>query len=357
MRNQRASRLFAPRRRRHYGCLTLLLLFVSAAALVLSLNALSNRFVRLQTRRVTVLQLPKELEGFNILHLSDLNAANMGKGQENLANALGKESYQAVALTGDMVGKGGNVQPLLDLLAILPEGVPVFFIAGDSDPEPLVTKAHGDSEVKAPYIRRIEEAGAIYLEVPHRLESEGKDIWFIPGDLLMYDLPNARFALNEQVETLKAAENPYDPETGAQLRAANHRLSVFATAIELFSQIKPEDIVVALMHHPPGIDFLGELAALGEESGIPQPSLFLAGQFNNGQIRLPGIGPLFIPMQADGRGGFFPGDEGFSGLSIIKGFPVYVSPGLGVSSYYPLPLRLFNRPGATLVQLTQQMTR
>lgn len=357
MRSQRASRLFAPRRRRHYGCLTFILLFLSGIVLVLSLNGLSNRYVRLQTRRVTVLRLPNELEGFSILHLSDLNAASLGKGQENLQNALGKESYQAVVLTGDMVGKSGNVEPLLDVLAILPDSVPVFFITGDSDPEPLVTKAHGDSEVKAAYIRRIEEAGAMYLEVPYKLEAEGKAIWFIPGDLLKYDLTNARFALNEQVESLKADENPYDPETGAQLRAAAHRLGVFTASIELFSQIKPEDVIVALMHHPPGADFLGELSALGEESSLPQPSLFLAGQYNNGQVRLPGLGPLYIPRQADGRGGFLPGDEGFSGLSITKGFPVYISPGLGVSGYFPYPLRLFNRPGATLVQLTQQMTR
>ncbi len=52
-----------------------------------------------------------------------------------------------------------------------------------------------------------------------------------------------------------------------------------------------------------------------------------------------------------------PGDEGFTGLSIRQGYPVYISPGLGVSSYYPLPLRLFNRPVATLVQLTARMTR
>jgi predicted MPP superfamily phosphohydrolase len=357
MGNQRASGLFAPRRRRHYGRLSLALLLLSAAALVLSLNGLSNRFVRLQTRRVTILQLPKELEGFNILHLSDLNAANLGKDQENLRKALGKESYQAVVLTGDMMGKSGNTQPLLDILGFLPDEVPVFFIAGDSDPEPLVTKAHGDSEVKAPYIREIEAAGAMYLEVPYKLEVEGKSIWFLPGELLMYDLPNAQFALNEQVKALQAAENPYDPETGAQLRSAAYRLSVFTSAIELLTQIQPEDVVVAIMHHPPSVDFLNELSASGQDNGVPQPSLFLAGQYNNGQIRLPGLGPLFIPLQADGRGGFLPGDEGFSGLSITKGFPVYISPGLGVSGYYPLPLRLFNRPGATLVQLTQQMTR
>ena len=66
---------------------------------------------------------------------------------------------------------------------------------------------------------------------------------------------------------------------------------------------------------------------------------------------------MHIPVQPDGKGGFFPGDEGFTGLSIVKGYAVYISPGLGVSSYYPLPLRLFNRPAATLVRLTAQMTR
>ena len=115
---------------------------------------------------------------------------------------------------------------------------------------------------------------------------------------------------------------------------------------------------LALMHkHGLLCAVFPDLAAQEGEGAPVKPGLFLCGQFNNGQIRLPGLGPVYIPRQADGSGGFFPGDEGFSGLSITQGIPVYVSPGLGVSGYYPVRLRLFNRPALTLIELTRAMTR
>lgn len=357
MSQRRSTRLFSPRRKKHYGCLTVLALLVAALVLVLSLNALSNRFVRLVDRSITILNLPRELEGFTILHLSDLNAARLGEKQENLREALGKEAYQAVALTGDMVGPSGNIQPLLDVKALFPAGVPVFFITGDADPNPLLAQPHGDGEVKAAYIRALEEGGLTYLESPVRMEYEGRAIWFAPGDAFMLDLDNAAFALREQLKALDTTVNPLDAITGAQRRHAAHRLDIIEKTMEAKALIKPDDIVISLTHQPPDSEQLTQLSLLAREEGQPSPSLFLAGQFNNGQVRLPGLGSLYIRKQPDGRGGFLPGDEGFTGLSITKGFPVYISPGLGVSTYYPLPLRLFNRPAATLIHLTARMTR
>ena len=353
----RSSRLFSPRRKRRTGCLTVALLLLAVIALVLSLNGLSNRYVRLETRGITVLNLPKELEGYTILHLSDLNAAGLGSAQDNLRAALDKEAYQAVVLSGDMVGRSGRVEPLLEALALLRPNTPVFLVAGDSDPMALLQGAHGDGEVKAAWVRRAEEQGAIFLEAPYRVEYEGKAVWFCPGETFLLDLPNAIFALKELINGLEASADPYEPETAARLRFAKHRLEVMETSLGSLSLMKPGDAIVAVTHHPPDDEQLGELAHQAKEGDLPSPSLFLAGQYNNGQLRLPGLGPVYIPRQSDGRGGFFPGDEGFTGLSIRQGYPVYISPGLGASAYYPLPLRLFNRPVATLVQLTARMTR
>lgn len=357
MGRRRSNSLFMPARKRRGGCLLILLLLIAAFIILLSLNALSNRYVRLEERPITVLNLPKKLEGFKILHLSDLNGATLGQGHENLKKALGKERYQAVVLTGDMVGKGGRVKPLLDLLALFPKDVPVFLLPGDSDPAPLIEDPHGTGEVKADYILQAEQMGTIFLEAPYKLEAGNQTIWFCPGETFTLDLKNAVFALEELIKSLSAQDNPYEAQTGAQLRYAKHRLSVMQASLEAFSQMKTTDVIVALNHHPPDYGQLSELSVRSQEQNLPSPSLFLAGQFNNGQVRLPGLGPVYIPGQADGRGGWFPGDEGFTGLSIVKGYPVYISPGLGISSYYLLPLRLFNRPAATLIQLTSKMTR
>ena len=357
MGKRRSNSLFTPARKRRGGCFLILLLFVAALTILLSLNALSNRYVRLEERAVTVLNLSKKLEGFKILHLSDLNGATLGQEHENLKKTLGKESYQAVVLTGDMVGKSGRIKPLLDLLALFPKDIPVFLVPGDSDPKPLLDDPHGTGEVKADYILQAEQMGAIFLETPYKMEYNEQSIWFCPGEIFTLDLDNGVFALEELIKTLNSQENPYEAQTGAQLRFAEHRLSVMKASLEAIAQMKTTDMIVALIHHPPDYEQLSELSMRSQEQNLPSPSLFLAGQFNNGQMRLPGMGPIYIPKQADGKGGWFPGDAGFTGLSIVKGYPVYISPGLGISSYYLLPLRLFNRPAATLVRLTSQMTR
>ncbi len=354
---RRSKGLFQPARRRRGGCLLVFVLLIAAITIVLSLNTLSNRYVKLEQRSVTVLNLPKSLEGFRILHLSDLNCAMLGQDHENLKNALGKESYSAVVMTGDMVGKGGKTEPLLDILALIPKDTPIFLIAGDSDPDALLPDPHGTGEVKADYILQAEQAGAIYLEAPYKLEYNGQVIWFAPGETFTLDLDNAVFALKELIRTLSSQENPYEAQTGAQLRFAEHRLKNMEASVTALKEMKRTDVIIAVMHHPPDYEQITELSAKSQEMNLPSPSLFLAGQFNAGQIRLPGLGPVYIPVQPDGKGGFFPGDEGFTGLSIVKGYAVYISPGLGVSAYYPLPLRLFNRPAATLVRLTAQMTR
>lgn len=357
MSQRSSSRLFKARRKRGAGCLVLLALLAAAITLVLALNGFSNRFVHLEKRSVTVLNLPRKLEGFTILHLSDLHAASLGHKQGNLRTALGKEAYQAVALSGDMVGRSGKVGPLLDLIDQLNPGIPVFLVAGDSDPDALLSTPHGEGSVKADWVQQAEAKGAIFLETPYLLESDGQRIWFVPGELMMLDLKNAVFALKELVTTLSAADNPYEPATGAQLRHAQHRLDVMEQSLAAFTQVKDGDMMVALLHHPPDNQQLSELLVRSRAGEAPSPSLFLAGQFNNGQVRLPGLGPVYIPVQADGRGGYLPGDEGFTGLFLNKSFPVHISPGLGISGYYPLPLRLFNRPAATLIRLTAKMTR
>jgi predicted MPP superfamily phosphohydrolase len=92
-----------------------------------------------------------------------------------------------------------------------------------------------------------------------------------------------------------------------------------------------------------------------ESTGALLPQVYLSGQLNGGQARLPGLGPIYLPPQEGRTGGWLPGEEGISGLSVYKGQAVYISPGLGVSSYYPIPIRLFNRPTATLIQLTRRL--
>ena len=80
--------------------------------------------------------------------------------------------------------------------------------------------------------------------------------------------------------------------------------------------------------------------------------LILAGHYNGGQWRLPGIGAVYVPEL-----GWFPADDEIRGLSFPAGIPQYISPGLGSDPHYPYqPGRLFNSPTLTLITLTRRAT-
>lgn len=69
--------------------------------------------------------------------------------------------------------------------------------------------------------------------------------------------------------------------------------------------------------------------------------LILSGHAHGGQVRIPGIGPLFAPNE-----GIFP--KHAQGIHRINGSCLVVSRGLGPSR---VPLRIFNRPELVVVDL------
>ena len=80
-RRRRNVYIFAPKRKTHpFRNLTLWLLTLMflACIAVFILNLASNNQVEYLTQRVTVENLPGDLESFSILHLSDLHAAQLG---------------------------------------------------------------------------------------------------------------------------------------------------------------------------------------------------------------------------------------------------------------------------------------
>ncbi|NLZ88665.1 MAG: metallophosphoesterase [Clostridiales bacterium] len=359
MGRRRGQQLFTPVKKRHTGLwVSLALVFFVVAAIFLLNNALNAR-PALLSQRVSVPGIDKRLENFTILHISDLHGARFGREQENLARLIAREDYQAVCLTGDLVGKGGDMQPFLELVRLFQGKAPVYFIAGDDDPEPILTTPHGGIEVKAPYVRAAESLGAVYVDVPVRQEVQGLSVWFCPEVLFGVDIDQAMFSAAENRDAILNSDNPYSPESGALLRAAEYRLEAIALAKQAQTDMKADDLCVLLTHAPPGRDDVQRMKAEreGAQHGRYYPgrlALILAGHINNGQFRLPWLGAVYLPRLIDQEAGFRPGAKA-SGLFSVLGVPVYISPGLGVSGAYALPLRMFNRPAVTRVTLTAQI--
>ncbi|MHC1786651.1 MAG: metallophosphoesterase [Christensenellales bacterium] len=361
MRSRRKRLLFSPRRKRRPGCLMAFLLVFLVLGVTLSLNGLNNATVGLLRETVTVPALHKGLEGFSILHLSDLHAADLGHQQERIRRLLRTENYRAVCLTGDMVGPSGKVQPLLDLLDIFPDDLPVFLIAGDNDPAPLPLLAHGSAQVKADYILQAEAHGAVYLDSPQSIQVGDAAVWFSPAGLYTTDLDAASFALTQRKAELETGGQADTPDGGAALRAVDYQLDVLRMTSEASLRMKAGDAFVLLSHLPLDAQQIDQL----HEGEGPQRRavnfpgtvcLVLAGHWNDGQWRLPLLGPLWVPGSMRGLDGWLPGNRALSGLAVVHGVSEYVSPGLGASGAYPWqPFRLFNQPRMTLLRLSSTL--
>ncbi len=96
-----------------------------------------------------------------------------------------------------------------------------------------------------------------------------------------------------------------------------------------FDQVDTDDPVLALWHEP---QFANQVA---ERGAIAQ----LSGHSHGGQVKLPGIKPVWLPKH---------GRKYSTGLNDALGMPVYTSRGSGV---YRPPIRLNCPPEVTLITL------
>ena len=147
VRREKNRYVFAPDRRRFrrpHRFLRALLILIPLLALTFTITNLAvSRRVKLEQIRLTVLNLPLELEEYSILHISDLHGARYGENQKAIKTSLGTTRYSCVVMTGDMLGEDGDVGPLLELIALMPSDTPKYLIPGDMDGLFIDSEAHG----------------------------------------------------------------------------------------------------------------------------------------------------------------------------------------------------------------------
>jgi len=131
----------------------IIFLFILGIALY---TLLDNSRIVIRTQRISIARLPTALEGFTILHISDLSGKEFGAHQNSLQKRIQNTRYHAVCITGDMVGKNGNAYPFWDLISALDPTKPIFFIPGDADPPP-------NPDDPTNYVSEAQIRGAHYL--------------------------------------------------------------------------------------------------------------------------------------------------------------------------------------------------
>lgn len=331
-----------------FGCVLLACLLA-----VLITNFTLNNQVQLTPVRITVQNLPDDLENWSILHISDLHGQEIGSGQSAIRKALSGANYSSVVFTGDMLGSGGEVQPLLDVISLLATDKPKFLIPGDEDPSPYMSSAHDSLSVYAPWAQAVMDAGVTILDEPVSVLRGKSTIWFVPEYLYSLDLDGMTAVYQKQLDAL-ADFDMLTPDQSAQKRLAEHHLARLERIRLAMDSMKEKDIQVVLTHTPLTRSYVQTLLQWVDKTevfSLRNAAVVLAGHYAGGQWRLPWGGALYVPEY-----GWFPQDSLITGLDYVNGIPQYISPGLAASAYYPWqPFRLFNQPEIGFVTLTERM--
>ena len=315
------------------------------------MNFMVSRHVTLEHLRLRILNMPADLEGYSILHISDLHGENYGEKQKAAAAALGETRYSCVVMTGDMLGENGEIQPLLDLIALMPKETPKYYIPGDTDGSFTDAGAHGSLSVFRDWALELEAAGVTLLDRPV-MESRGKGrIWFVPEELYALDTEGMLTVYERQMSDLRERAASLTADDAARLRYLEYEMERLEALQEMKKEVLQTDIQIVLTHVPLTEEYVSDIVKWGEKEeafSLRYAGLILAGHYNGGQWRLPWGGAVYVPEL-----GWLPEDTLVTGLDYVGGIPQHISPGLGSDPHYTWqPGRLFNPPKLTRIVLS-----
>ncbi|PKM49008.1 MAG: phosphoesterase [Firmicutes bacterium HGW-Firmicutes-7] len=263
---------------------------------------LENNQIEVSNFTIDMRELPREYEGFRIIHLSDLHNKLFGHGQKNLVNIIENEKPNIIVITGDLIDRRRyNKANAILLIEKLVDIAPVYYVTGNHEWwSGKYETLRNDIESTGVHILSDEKTEIIY----------GKKVINIMG----IDDP------------AKYYEEYAKSDNG--IRIINEKIDM------LLADIKEEQVTILLAHRP-------ELFNLYKEKNI---NLVLCGHTHGGQVRLPFIGGLMAPSQ-----GLFPEFDG--GKYKNKEVTMIVNRGLGNSIF---PIRIFNKPQVGVIILSKK---
>ncbi|MEG0935751.1 MAG: metallophosphoesterase [Clostridia bacterium] len=345
--------------------LTFVIFLVSIFAILsVALMVLNNSSVSVEKQPVSVVGLPKDLEGYNILVVSDLHGRSFGTGQTALLRTINGLRYDLVVYAGDMVGNMGDPQPFYDLLDGITGKKPAYFIAGDSDPAPLmdaprdIAGATLSQMVLSDWVLGAQARGATYLSATAGVPVGATTLWLSPVGTLSVNIQRTLQEMKDQVEQLTEGTISGLEGDRASLPIADYRYHQMMKADEAVHQMSADQLHLAVSHYPPSQGYIEITQQLGQESEekytyLPTVDMVLAGHYCGGGWKLPFLGALYVPNDLLPRHGWFPQKAEVEGLRQLGATQVYTSPGLSVTDKIKLPnFRLFNPPTITVLTLT-----
>ena len=305
------------------------MIFAAASALPIAGGIATKAFVDYQNGSIVTTEhvvrsrhVPKEMDGFRIVQVSDLHDATFGYQNERLVEAVRVARPDLIAITGDLI-HDHTIENAMAFVRHATSIAPIVFSPGNHEP----------SSPRYPELReQLIEAGATLLE---------DDV--VTGQELGIGRPAGEGLISvPKVTVMGVADQLFSPwtERAEPWRLMSRKLDEILPLAERHEKSlshgaedgggRPFRILLA--HRP-------EHFASYAREGV---DLVLAGHAHGGQWRLPGLGGLYAPSQ-----GMFPKYD--AGTFMEGNTVMVVSRGLGNSGF---PIRLNNRPEVVVVTLS-----
>ena len=275
----------------HSFRIALAVLLMLAALFALLFADSANRLVTTDYT-VTSARLPADFDGFRIVQLSDLHAAEFGKDNARLVRAVAAAQPDLIVLTGDFIEAEDQIPVTLALARQLVPLAPVYFVSGNHDWASHAISALFDG---------LADAGVTCLRNEFVTLQRGAGSIVLAG----VDDPNG-----------------------------------------LADMLKPDEVAAAVQaEHPGAVSvLLGHRNYWVEEYPTLPVDVILCGHAHGGVVRLPGVGGLIGTDRT-----LFP--DYTAGMFASGQYQMIVSRGLGQIAQLP---RLLNNP--EIVCLTLRTT-
>lgn len=249
------------------------------------------RRLRVRSFRVGVADLPTAFAGLKVAHLTDFHVGMIGTHRATLRRAIRLAvdwEPDLVALTGDFVHRG-QWEPEAALFADLAAAAPCYGVLGNHD---LVSSPEAANRIAT------------------ALRAQGVDV-----------LRNEHRFLRVENGSRLVVVAVEDPSLG--------RDDISAAMTGLTAERDPNEPAILLGHAP----------EIGDRAPAGRFALVLTGHTHGGQLRFSPFKrrtPLELPMIAGGL------DSPYArGSHVVRGNPLYVNAGLGVSG---IPFRFLSPP-------------
>ncbi len=266
----------------------------------------------IEVKNYTILsnKIPKSIDGFKILQLSDLHSKEFGKNNKILLDLIISKKPDIILVTGDMLNStNDNGRVFTQLVKDLDKKFPTYYCAGNHERIASIKAEYEKAIWFEEYIKSLELMGVKYLNNEVVEIKKDNDIVKIYG----LNMPLVYYSASD--DTLNG----------------NDILFSASSLRKYFGNTNKNSYNILLSHNPKYFKAYNEWGA----------DLIFSGHLHGGIIRIPFVGGLLSPDKT-----LFPKyDEGIFSMNDTK---LIVNSGLGLSG---IKLRVFNRPEITVATL------